>query len=407
MSFYSFGRPNTTNNKKKTKEEKTDRSKFINKLAPREYIDRCKENEKAKVVEENISGSDISKIDRKIKIKMTCQDYIDSKNEKNKELNILLWSHPQENATNKILIEQKIRILRNQIIDIEKGYPLAVYLFDSVDIVTKNSINKSSSSSFLSSRNDNTNTDKLKYLSVANEYISLDNFKQSIQKLICTSTINGVVCDSTDFEYDDVIVYCKKCGKEIEIIDDTPSFKDIDRINMSNRYVYTKDGHFIDAMDKFEGNQTVEIKDEVYDMITKEMKYHNLTKETISKDHTYMFLAENGYSNEYENINLIYSKFTGKPAPNISEYRQNCLNRLEIIEMAYKIIKDTDKINSYNVNFKLFKILELEGYPCKKEDFYILKTQDRLSEHNAIWKSIIDHIINVMKLKGWRYIDTI
>ena len=59
---------------------------------------------------------------------------------------------------------------------------------------------------------------------------------------------------------------------------------------MCNRYTYSRKGHFIDAIKKHQGKQNTDknIIKNVIEVLLKEMKLHNLTKTTVTKQHLYM-----------------------------------------------------------------------------------------------------------------------
>ena len=59
-----------------------------------------------------------------------------------------------------------------------------------------------------------------------------------------------------------------------------------------------------------------------------------------------------------------------------------------------------DNSQDLNGQFVLFKLLQKLKYPCRQEDFYILKTREKMLEHDQIWKKIC------LELK-WTYIPTV
>jgi hypothetical protein len=153
-------------------------------------------------------------------------------------------------------------------------------------------------------------------------------------------------------------------------------------------------------MKRFQGRQNTTIDPSVYKILRDEIKAHGLTYKTATMEHLYEFLESNRLSKHYGDINLIYSVITETPAPDISEYETELLEMFDETEEAYEKVKDPGRINSLNVNFKLFKLLQRIGYPCRRDDFYILKTAVKWCEHESKWDEI-------RILKGWPYIPTI
>ena len=344
-------------------------------------------------------------IDQKIK-----KYFIEQKKTLNKlydELNICVWiQNNSKNRTDKISANKNIKILRETIIDIEKLNGLYLYNLLTFDLLRKYKtvLNKSSTrKNFLdvcSTNNDNKNdNDKIlekirfDYLLIAKDYITLTNFKQTSTKMQCECLNPDLV------QIDETLYSCEICGLVTEIIDENPTFKDISRVNMTSKYTYTKRGHFVDAIDKFEGKQNTFISEKIYKIIYDNIKFHSLTKDNITKDQLYMFLSENGLSSYYEDINLLYFNITGIKPPDISKHKQDLIIMFDQAEDVYNKIKDPSRINSLNVNYKLFKFLQLLGCNCKKDDFYILKTKGKVEEHDEKWKEICEML-------RWKFIET-
>ncbi len=307
--------------------------------------------------------------------------------------------------TDRKTAQKKIISLRKQIRDLEGSFEYALYLVKVYGVLQE--YNKISSElnkiSFLGPRQNASLTYKKniaatlidEYLRTAREYVQIKNYTQNLKKLTCLS------CNGNKFQQTNDINYCcLGCGEVQEIIDVTPTFRDSNRINLCSRYTYTRKGHFIDAMKRFQGRQNTTIHPSVYKILRDEIKAHGLTCKNATMEHLYEFLESNRLSKHYGDINLIYSVITGTPPPDISEYETELLEMFDETEAAYEKVKDPGRINSLNVNFKLFKLLQRIGYPCKRDDFYILKTAVKWCEHESKWDEI-------RILKGWDYIPTI
>lgn len=343
-----------------------------------------------------------------------------------KKLKITKWILKNSNdPTERNKAKVQLRQLREEIRDIESGATLADYIYSTSSIIEQYTKMKPEKQTFLYTepqdvtilQKNKKNELKLQYLCIARNYIQLSSFRQNSRRLMCSNQIaeegnekSGrlTMCGSTDFYYSEDNVYvCMKCSCVTELQSDSPTFKDTERINMSARYVYTRKGHFNDAMNKFEGKQNTNIDASVYHDINESIRLHNLSHRTVTKEQIYMFLSETGNSKRYEDINLIASVVTKnrlKP-PDISKYRKNLLLRFDELESAYSVTKDPTRVNSMSVNFKLYKLLQLEGFPCKKDDFFILKTQAKTDEHEDAWMRLMEYL-SKKDGKRWRYIET-
>jgi hypothetical protein len=315
-------------------------------------------------------------------------------------------------ANDKLSAQQQITMLRTRIQDIETTFELNLYIYRTADILIKyaNLLESESSRTFVfSDENRKTYTqqsaEKLElvsqYISIAREYVDIKNYKKIIKLMSCpfckTSDMTKNVDEDTSF-------VCQ-CGVEIEIFDDTPSFKDTDRVNMSNRYTYTRRGHFIEAMKKYQGKHNVDTEQlqTVAAHLRSEMKFYNLTPTTVSKDRLYTFLSEKKLCDHYEDINILYHIITGKECPEFSHLENTLLELFEEQEKALIEVTALDpndeRLNSINVYYKLFKLLQKLGYPCKKSDFHILKTKAKEDEHD-------EKMFRAWGLLGWPWIET-
>jgi Poxvirus Late Transcription Factor VLTF3 like len=327
-----------------------------------------------------------------------------------KELKYLKWI--SENSlieSDRYKSKKKLIDLRQSIKEKELNAKYIFYIWKTEELVQtiKEFLNKCNKQFFLSiDSQDIFNKKKELYNSffhIAKEFTQLEDFSGSVGKIKCN-------CGSLDLYIEEDSIYiCKECSLIIETLDEIPTFKDTDRVNMSTKYRYTKKGHFIDAMKQFQGKQNIVIPNNVIKKIELDIIQHNLTNNCVSKERIYEFLSSNSMTKFYEDLNLIYHIITKFPLPDISIYEKQLLDMFDYQEKIYEEIKDPSRINSLNVNYKLFKLLQLLDYPCTKSDFFILKTQSKLNEHDQKWSEIID---TIRKRKDsdknlWRFIPTV
>lgn len=227
-------------------------------------------------------------------------------------------------------------------------------------------------------------------------FIQVDPIKETKRKISCDN------CGKTDFTISEENLYtCLGCSACFQLPDESHSYKDIDRINLSARYTYTRKGHFKEAIDKFQCKQNTTIEKNVYNVLQMEFEKNGIFREKkqITKDLIKLFLGENGFSRHYEDIELIYCTITGEKPRDISTYENDLYIDFELQEKIYDEVKDPERTNSLNVNYKLLKLLERRGYKCKREDYYILK-REKIAEHDEIWKRQCEKL-------GWVFIPTI
>lgn len=313
-------------------------------------------------------------------------------------------------ATQKVLAREQSLILRRSIKDLESTMEYALYEYTSSQIVEEylKIVKDTKVSGFLinKTRDDIEKENRLQelrnsYIGTCRDHLDVRIQKKRVNKpLVCGECGCGNMRVNID---DDSLYVCRECFAEEEIMIDAPSFKDTDRVNLTNKYTYTRKGHFIDATKRVQGTQNIDpVKIErALDIIRAEMRHHNLVPEqnlpnSVSPDNIHMFLTEQSLSAHYEDLPLLYNMITGVPCIDISEYMEDLLNDFELLEGALEKLKDETRVNSLNVYFKLCALLQRRGFKCKKADFYILKTKTKEDEHN-------EKLEQAYKLLGWEW----
>ena len=355
------------------------------------------------------------------KIKSALSDRISKLPELKRDLEILLRvSKSPVEPSDQIQALYNSNLLRNLIRDIEYNFDLNFYLLRTDDLIRRyrNLRVKDVSGSFVKTHPRDHKLESTKqsiiasYIKIAQEYIDLRGYSPPVEdhQLRCH------VCFGTDFSVDEDgnNLICKGCSVVIETLDCTPSFKDSDRVNLSNRYTYSCRAHYIEAINCFECKQrSGSGLPEIENILREEMENHNLTPQTVKRDHLYRFLTERNLSDNYKDVNWLYAKITGCAAPDISTYRNELLTMHDFLEEAFQKVKHPDRINSLTVNYKLYKSLQILDVPCRKDDFYFLKTPIKQTEHDETWYDMIEYLserypndLTSNGKKRWRLIHT-
>ena len=281
--------------------------------------------------------------------------------------------------------------------DIESGAMMAEYILYTEKILCEYSeiIKTPVEVSFL----DNKKVQKSKINELVQEYLTIAS--KYIDVYVPQTEDNmGVTCNcgSKSFTTVDNIMYCDKCSIEIKMQSSQTSFKDIDRINTSQKYKYRKQVHFKDTVNQYQGKQNKKNSDEeLYAQLEKEFikmglvdeKESNWFKrhEKITKDIIYMVLDYTGNNKRYEDINLIHNHFTGIPCPDISHLEHQLYIDFDRIVAVYDKYK-SDRKNFLHSRYVLYQLLRIYEYKVDTKDFDILTTPERLVEHDYIWEKI-------------------
>ena len=396
-------------------------------------LNKKKENNRYCVNNDNSEQFDIFHIDEKIR-KLISQESKKIDYYKSELLNLLnlnktknLTDANNSNYTNisdrkKKEIYNKIELLKQKIYEIENDIPMAEYIYTTAPIVEKykkiihtpvkvSFFNTSRKDTFLNIQysRDNVEYEKYEildeYYDIAKKYIQIKSYKKETpQRYICdcgnqynyTETQNKIICND--------------CSNVHSVQSIQTSFKYIDRVNLSQKYKYKKKVHFRDTVNQYQGKQNKKIEPDIYKILEEQFLIHNLVNiecktynekySNITKEHIYMFLFETNNSNYYEDINMIHTHFTGIPCPDISEIEHLLYEDFDKVVDAYESLEDIDRIHFLNGQYILYQLLRRRKVKVKESDFDILKTRERLVEHDEIYQKIC------MKLE-WTFIPTV
>lgn len=243
-----------------------------------------------------------------------------------------------------------------------------------------------------------------KFLFVATKYVNIDiDSTKEVDPITCKQ------CGKQEFEISNSTTYtCTSCFTQQNIVKHISSYSDIDRVNISTKYMYDRKIHFRDCMKQFQGKQNSTIKPHIYNDIITELERHKLlvgTPDTpkevrfsrVTKKHILIFLKELQYTKQYENVHLIHYNITGQPRNDISHLEDKLLDDFDMfIDLYDKVYKDINRKNFINVQVLFYELLCRHKYPCKKEDIVVLKTVDRKLLHDDITR-------NIFEMLGWNH----
>jgi hypothetical protein len=241
-----------------------------------------------------------------------------------------------------------------------------------------------------------------RYLDVARKYTD-------INKSDTDSKHHNIVCDNChnkkDFDVVNRNTYiCMNCFAQQTVMKHNSSYNDIDRVNISSKYMYDRKVHFRDCVKQYQGKQNCTIPSAVYTDLEEQFLRHHLLKGTkdspsearfkgITKNHILMFLKELGYSNHYENVHLIHCTLTGVKADDISHLEDQLLDDFDALTDLYdRKFKHINRKNFINTQYVLYQLLLRHKHPCKKEEFIILKTIDRKLFHDEVCQELFTHL---------------
>jgi hypothetical protein len=198
------------------------------------------------------------------------------------------------------------------------------------------------------------------------------------------------------------VLVCPSCGSEeyMMVVSDFPSFRDPPKER--NNYAYKKINHLNEILNQFQAKESTIIPEEVINEVVCEIKkrrIHNiadLTEKDIRE-----ILKKLNRSKYYEHSAHILSRLNGNPPPTITpEIEEKIRAMFQEIQAPFLLYCPDDRTNflSYSyILYKFFELLELDDY---KAYFSLLKSRDRLIEHDIIWKKICDYL-------KWEFIGSV
>jgi hypothetical protein len=244
------------------------------------------------------------------------------------------------------------------------------------------------------------------YLTIARNHIHIISEKPSKKrgaKVVCSNCNNRKEFDVVDGN----IHVCGICSAEQSVVHHISSYNDVDRVNISSKYMYDRKVHFRDCMNQYQGKQNSTVAPIVYTNLEKELAAHHLLLpqekkfNNVTKEHISMFLKELGYTKHYENVHLIHYNMTGKKPDNISHLEDQLLDDFDSLTALYdKRFKSViTRKNFINTQYVLFQLLKRHKHPCRPEDFTILKTMDRKFFHDDICRVLFEEL-------GWNHLPS-
>ena len=361
-----------------------------------------------KRTEKENESYDILQLDEKIKKMLSeeskrLSEYKKRKSDIEEELkSAMLYRKRKE------LLEEKKNI-QKKIEDIDNNTLFAEYICVSQNIINEyiSLLSVPTNNHFFGNKNNNEeentrmiNQYKLqdKFLDIAKKYLPIKTYKQEIiKKKLCN-------CGSTNFTHNENNYVCNDCGLENIIYSSQTNFRDVDRVNLSQKYKYNRRIHFRDIIYQYQGKQNKKIDQKVYDDCENWFYEHNLllfgkklpkdhsdwykNHSKITKEYVVMSLKENKYINNYDDMNYIHNYFTDIPCPDISDIENELLDDFDSFLEVYESFSDLDRTNLLNGQYILYRFLKRRKRPVSITDFHMVSTRDRLTEYAEIYNRI-------------------
>lgn len=307
----------------------------------------------------------------------------------------------------------------SEIEDIEKGYSLSKYLDQSEKYIRAYSElgPKIQVKSFMKSNaaKQNSSDDKKRhliiaeYINIAKKYIPINIYRDVKIENCCP----GCGFDLSETVEDDNGYTLCKCGVERYRLPQTTN------IDVQQDSPYDTKANFLKAFHRHEGTQKIKLPDKLFADLKKYFANFGLpsfeevksmppnpdgTRGNTDREMMFAALSATKNATYYDDVNLICSICWDWELPKISHLEDIVsLDFTRTQEVFDKIPKE--RKSNLNLQFRLFKHLQMRGYKCTIKDFKMIERKS-LEAQEEIWKQMIEECIRLYPNQGFVYIPT-
>jgi len=204
------------------------------------------------------------------------------------------------------------------------------------------------------------------------------------------------------FSQNEAMLYCPECGMtEFILIDsDRPSYKDPPR--ESSYYAYKRINHFNELLAQFQAKGSTEIPQEIFDMISVELKKQRITDmKNLKYRQMREVLRKLKLNRQYDHIPYIISRLNGSIAPVMNRETEEKLRHMfKEIQPSFQKHCPKNRRNFLSYSYVLYKFCELLELDEFLASFPLLKNRDKLYQQSKVWQSICAEM-------GWEFIKSI
>jgi hypothetical protein len=306
----------------------------------------------------------------------------------------------------RILIKDKIKSIKNKINNIEGSNDELEYYSQTINILDTYYTNKSNEKNI----EDNKILSILNSNEKKNKAILLDEYNKIVEKVSCLVNKRIFTCNNCAIEkiinINDGTYICTKCGEVSNILYEIekPNYKNINDENNVQDNPYKRINHFNEWLVQIQGRETTDINNEVYQCIINEIKKNKELSNDLSllkNKQLKKILRKLNLNKYYEHIPFIINKLNGLPPPNISrDHEEKFRIMFKEIQEPFSLYCPKDRKNFLSYSYVLHKFCELLELDELIVFFPLLKSRQKLKEHDIIWKKICQYL-------KWEYIDSV
>lgn len=302
----------------------------------------------------------------------------------------------------------KINQLKEIIYNIENDIDKNNYLLDFFSIISKKSSENNISgtiNNYINYTLDNSKSE------LYNEYIS--QFNPELDPIIVVNNIGMYTCKNCNSK-DSIIEdqrfsteTCTYCGYSTDniLICEKGNGQFADTHEQVFVFNYDRKNHFQECLNQLQAKENTTIPPKIIEDLTKEFKKYNITDpKSFTPNLVKSYLKKLKYNKYYEHIPTIINEFCGIDAPKLTPELEQQLkimfDEIQIPFEKYSKIISPNRKNFLNYNYVFYKMCELLNKDEFLNCFPLLKSREKLYEHDLIWKGICNDV-------HWEFIASI
>ena len=316
-------------------------------------------------------------------------------NKLNKEIDIYNINFDEKYCLNKKIDELKIKIE-----NIDNDNELNNYLLEFISVINKfpesecsfeDPSQKGIMDTFI---NSSINTKKTElyneYIKIFNPDLKSININKN-EKKIC------IKCEKDEFFHDQKTSceICNNCGLTNYTIYNEDNNNGVYTENTEQVAIfnYKRNNHFQECLNQLQAKENTSIPPIIIQRLAAEFKKYNITNPKLfTPSLVKVYLRKLEYNKYYEHIPTIINEFCGLPAPKLTlELEQQLKLMFDEIQVPfekYRLQICPQRKNFLNYNYIFYKMCELLNKDEFLNCFPLLKSREKLYEHDLIWKGI-------------------
>jgi len=307
-------------------------------------------------------------------------------------------------------LREKINVLTDKIDDIKNDISLNDYLLDFFKIIDESKKNnqfenlnpKGNMDIFINSKINNSKSDLYNnYIQAFNPELKQLNILKS-ERIVC----NNCKSDNFMFEYKSSTSVCINCGLSINtVINDDPNPVYTENLEQVIVFNYKRNNHFQECLNQLQAKENTTIPPKILQDLAVEFKKYNISDPKLfTTALVKSYLKKLKYNKYYEHIPTIINEFCCLKAPKLTlELEQQLKIMFDEIQVPfekYSGIVCPERKNFLNYNYVFYKMCQLLNKDEFLNFFPLLKSREKLYEHDLIWKGICNDL-------RWEFIASI